>query len=376
VPLAPAFHRERTFRVRRRGQAHFTEDARQKFKEYARLIRQAAETSERSADHRLYWLRQEARRTLEAQLSTILPRLEAASASAQPSLRQRGDKLANAIARVDTSDALEIARLLSGNKDARELAVLTLLTAAFISYPSSRPLMLTAVAGGIDLGAAALLEFRTDTIGAELLGRLPENERAKLLTLLPMAIFAQELARIQAIEEGAIQVRAFATRGILGELAADIGDACYSRVEHIMLRDEPSPITAVLFTTGEGINTRWIGSMLVLENRVGEQPVLILRALNPTSEFLQEYSAGDFIDGALAYLRDVADVRGGTRVVAPVELSVDGALSNRAEIRSAFAPFIHGEPLILAEEEDFNGYDLTEGKVRFVEPLAVPSPLV
>lgn len=115
--------------------------------------------------------------------------------------------------------------------------------------------------------------------------------------------------------------------------------------------------------------------MLVLENRVGEQPVLIVRALNPTSEFLQEYSAGDFIDGALAYLRDVADARGGTRVVAPVELSVDGALSNRAEIRSGFAPFIHGEPLVLAEKEDFNGYDLTEGKVRFVEPLVLSTAL-
>lgn len=208
VPLSPAFQRETTFRVRRRGQAHFTEDARQKFEEYAVLIRRAAEISEESADQLLYWLREEARRTLDAQLNTILARLKAAAAIAQPSLRQQADKLGDAIARIDASDVLEIARLLNWNKDARELAVLSLLAAAFISYPSSRPLMLSAVAGGIDLGAAALLEFRTDTIGAELLGRLPENERAKLLTLLPMAIFAQELARIQAIEEGAVQVRA------------------------------------------------------------------------------------------------------------------------------------------------------------------------
>jgi hypothetical protein len=380
-PIDAWYRHEHSFIVRGKGKIDFTVDETAKFKEFERYATEADELLRTSAAEAPTVLRDRAVGLLQTELLKLekkAPSADRVSAMAQHE-RQK-NSLLDLIERLHepslTPRALTV--LLARSPVTRRLATHAVFVAAFLQFPEVRESLLAAIKRGPETGVQALREFRTNAVGEELLRGAADDEREVILGALPMDIFSKQLKRITAIEEGAETVRAFATRGILGELAGDIGDACYTNVENIMERERPSKITAVIFTTGHGFQTEFVGSMLVLENTFEGKPVLIVRGLNPTPEFLATHSAEDFINGALEFLTIAAQKRGdGTKIVAP--LHDLGALSNRPEVHSAFDAFKIDGDVFLDIDENFNDHPLRKiehgNPKKIVEPMAPQAPV-
>lgn len=201
-------------------------------------------------------------------------------------------------------------------------------------------------------------EFKRDMLKDHLLGDLSVDEQRNVLELIDIDIFAKTKSKVQGTRSsGRTAVTAFFNKGILGELAGDVGDACYTNESDIM--HYPSMEGAVLFTSGEGRERKFVGSMLVLTNTIDGKEVWVARALNPTDDFLSEHSAESFLGGALTFLRDAADAAGVERIVLPH--GTFGVLSNRSRIDDAGKGYIRGQGVVLDGEDYFNGAPLRKG---------------
>ncbi|MCX5782218.1 MAG: hypothetical protein NT145_05890, partial [Elusimicrobia bacterium] len=230
---------------------------------------------------------------------------------------------------------------------------------AFDENPGLGQNILNKLSEGVNIGSlSAIMELKSVFIKAHT--HFDKNVKKPVFKLFndikEIEVEVNEVVKNRSSEK--LKVEAFFTKGILGEMAGDIGDACYTREEDIM---GESRITAVIFSAGEGLESRFVGSMLVLKNKVKGKPVLILRAINPTNEFLEEYSAEDFLQEAIAYVEKAAKEMG-----AEVLLSDESeTTSNRDIVYEAVRKFIvNPKPVKLDEQEYFNDYDITNSCVR------------
>jgi len=203
-------------------------------------------------------------------------------------------------------------------------------------------------------------EMRDDTLSDHVLKEIkdPKIKKEFMKYFLP-AIFENLTgpSKLESIEGTPAKIKAFATKGILGEMAGDIGDACYTAVLNLM---EHTHITAVIFSQELGddeINKKKLtGSMLLLENTSAGEPVLIMRAVNPSDTFLGTYSAVDFLNAAIKYTYALAEARGIKTVLIPINNV--GALSNRTDIIDQFSNFVEGDFISIDTSENLNGYQL------------------
>lgn len=223
------------------------------------------------------------------------------------------------------------------------------------------PELRDAIPEGVTEGVPFILRFKYEYLAHAV-------EGAKQKTILPAfktVIFESAEERRKAVGN-ATMARAFITKGFVGALAPDIGDACYSAVNDLM--GYPTLVGAVIFTTGDGPDAEYAGSMLILENTVEGEKVWILRAINPRERFLAEHNARSFLEGAITYAWSLADAAGVRRVLAPGGQT--GALTNRAAVAVAMSAFYAGETVALDRGEALNGYSITSSCRPVIRPGA------
>ncbi|MBP6993646.1 GNAT family N-acetyltransferase [Candidatus Woesebacteria bacterium] len=252
---------------------------------------------------------------------------------------------------------------------AQEVVTNSLIREVIKEYPEVKDKVADFRGNGITLyGVNQLIEIKNVIIKDHILGSLTLKEKRTLLDLINLKSLEEAKKRAEGTSDGYI-VRAFATKGILGEMAGDLGDACYTRECNIM---QQKRITGVIFTVNNGTTEELAGSMLLLENTVNGKPVLVMRAINPSPYIDSELNTDDFLRGVISYVQRIAAARGIDTVLVT---TVRGALSNRDSIYAAIPSyFTDNELTTLDTPEVFNGYDITGGvrRVRVDDVVIVP----
>jgi len=357
-----------TFVVRRRGKIRATQETETVFEKYCLLFNIVKGLFGQSVNRQIRYVRQEMEGIINEKIGKLREVFEEIpEETAQKFIQPQIDKL-NKLKNVlqeKFSSLLELAvavvEIMDGEIDLLEHPLaLAIITQTFNEHPNINQIMEELEEGASIRTLARIMEIRNTFIKDHTLKEVDKKARKSLLNLLDVGEFEDVLSRVKAIENGAVEVIAFPTKGILGEMAGDIGDACYTAQELIMGLKH---LAAVIFTIGEGLDKKFAGSMLILENSVNGKPVFIMRAINPSEEFINEYSPESFLKNVIGYIEEIAEAKGGF-VVAPVKYT--GALTNRrGSIDTAIKEFVvDGETVSLDKKENFNGYDITNRCVK------------
>ncbi len=336
-PLKPEYAENisYTFEVRKAGKATFSNVAADAFDQFKEAILKAEEIVKQ-----------------EQTPEKVLAKLKAEYAEAALSDTDK-QAVANA------TNLIELAAVLTPSS-----AVITIMAAQLLSTPEYQEFttgLLMSVRSGLSVqSVAALIEMRNVMLKDHVLAQTPDEMKRSILKKMWIKTFEEELGRIRTIEGDKLRITARPTKGVIGEMAGDLGDACYTAVSNIM---EKKNLTAVALSEGSGEEEQFAGSTLLLENTVGGNPVLILRAIDPSARITEKYSTDDILEGVIGYAEDIArtiEAKTGKKVKVLAPLDMQGALSNRAQItKSAFQAFVLGSALTLDQTETFNGYDIT-----------------
>jgi len=206
-----------------------------------------------------------------------------------------------------------------------------------------------------------LLEFRKDLVKLHLLENMDEKMKGKIVNALAMLEFEKMASQVKESDVYSTIVSVYLTRGILGEMAGYIADACYTRVCDLMSLGH---ISVAIFTTGEGLEQKIIGSALILENTVNKKPVMIVNAINPSNSFITKFSDVDFVNGFLTYLDMIAVYRGVT-LISPV--SNYSTISNRSSVARVMPQFVISQDVMKLDTPEFlagKAYDITSKNVK------------
>lgn len=152
-------------------------------------------------------------------------------------------------------------------------------------------------------------------------------------------------------------------RGVLGECAGYVGEACYTR-QFPLLKERPNliPIMPIL---EENEERELSGSNLCFEVTANQgEKCLLLRAVNPNDRLLDKVTTSSYCLAFIEYAKKVAKARGISRVIAP---DGSGVISNRPGVTTFFQDYLNnseepevGDTVKLDEPFDFNGYNITE----------------
>ncbi len=120
------------------------------------------------------------------------------------------------------------------------------------------------------------------------------------------------------------------TKGVLRELAAYIGDSCYTPQEELLAEKHPN-VTAVIMkqiNRGSG-EERFVGSSLLIDTTdTNGNRVVVIRALNPIENIINKLSVSDFYDQFTSYIKSaVGDDCTGVGIV--IDNRAGGAATNR-----------------------------------------------
>ncbi len=358
-PLEAVYNEKHSFSVRKIGKVEFSKDVNDALLKYQNWVKQGIDLSTMPLPEQLKQLKAEIAEGLDKQLEKIR------TGSGDPSYIQTEISkivaLKNSLP--ETSDLLGLLRNIvmkmgNGINVIDGPVAIALIVHTLNSYPNQR-LELSKVLeqGPLFNFVPKLIALKDEFIKENILKDVDKGIQKPLLNLFKFNQIEKEIKDVIYLQETA-KVEAFATKGILGEMAGDIGDACYTQ-QHLITGIKH--LTPVIFTTGKGLDKKLVGSMLILENSQENKPVLITRAINPRDEFISEYSSEDFVKGAIEYAEKVAKVKEAS-VSAPVK--VPGSLTNRhGFIDIAIGKFVTGDAVKLNKIENFNGYDITNGCV-------------
>ena len=363
-----------SFVVRQNARADLTPNEKVIFEKYRRLSSVASDALSRRN------IVEHFKDMAQARIDIIRAELEARLASAPDEMAKIGitqsikrlKKAGTAITMAETLVDLNIALMRSaGNlvKNDREpeggdesgltlqgVVIASLFAEAFRQSPELKTKLNGVLTEGVtrSVFAGALSEFRDISLKEHILKGVPKSDIKNILKTFSVP----DITEAAGTEGETTKVTAFITKGILGEMAGDIGDACYTAVQDLM--GQGSMVGAVIFTTGEGMDREPAGSMLILENSINGEKTWILRAINPSDKLVSQYSAEEFLKGMLEYVEVVAKTAGVKHIVAPV--GVRGALSNRGQIadKDVIEKFTAGEKVTLDKWENLNGYSLKE----------------
>ncbi len=194
-------------------------------------------------------------------------------------------------------------------------------------------------------------------LGGNLIGALQEN---------PFSLNVRETFFVRRLgktkEEGADCIEASITKGVLGELAGDIGHTCYSKLADIMIY--PRMVGAVIFTRGKEYQREFVGSSFILENTINGDLVWIICALNFQENFLGKYKLNDFVSGMITYIQNLAKHERVQLVLSPVGLPT--AVSMRSRVSRVFTEFVTGSYLFLDHKENFYNHPMQDKVKAFI----------
>lgn len=391
--LKPAFKVEHSFDVGQTSDVALTPEEENVFSRYFNsqnpqsVLSRALALSGKTSGEQLEMLREQAAEKLNQKIQAAEASLNKPDLGekARNSINTKIASLRKVLSDIGSDETLLafVQRLVSikelnDSREVRDDIAVVLFLAAFEKPGQKEALLAALQLGSTRKKLEYALEFKADFIKEHVLDQITDKDMKKrLLQSIDIGALTSRLLDQGPFTGEKTKIRAYTTKGLLGELAASIGNACYSKSENgfIMARTAPSPITAVIFESGEGPTLQLAGSMLILENSVNGRPVLIMRALNPSSE----ENAEDMINGAIQLVEKIAENierETGDKPLIVAPLGQAGSLSNRSGINDTFKTFAVGVgTLTLEKEETFNGFghDMTAGVISEVMSRTLPS---
>ncbi|HTB49007.1 MAG TPA: hypothetical protein VK712_02900 [Verrucomicrobiae bacterium] len=153
------------------------------------------------------------------------------------------------------------------------------------------------------------------------------------------------------------------SRGLLLEVSGQLADACWEN-QYDNIADELPNVTAVTIRRSPGgKNDRLVGSFILIETRDAqtEEPVLIIRGLNPIENFINSVDVDDFFDVVFDYTHKTADRLGAKLGIAIADSSVSFG-TNRPVVHGYMAKMKRGLTRVPVprSETEFNGYEIQD----------------
>ncbi|MGB2662255.1 MAG: hypothetical protein WBD04_07720, partial [Candidatus Omnitrophota bacterium] len=348
------------FEVRRRGRAAFTKDEWNAFENHKKLAKEAASLLEE--EDVLLTLKERIAPIIHKQIDSIESNLSRITdEKARESVFRQAEKLKTALDEINNVDSMvKLVETIVKNlnvgkmKDLQHIVALALVAETFSQFPQQKEELMPLFNRGLSVPfLQKIIKLKNEFLKLNILADVEESVKKEALKTFRIKALKTALDRVETASE-TTNIKCFITRGILGEMAGDIGDACYTAVPDLM--NYLTMVGAVLFTRGEGLEKEFAGSMLILENTIGGEKTWILRAVNPREDFISAHSAEDFLKGAIDYVKGLAKIAGVKHIVAPV--GDQGAMSNRTPVKSAIGNFVSEDTITLDRPEDLNGYEL------------------
>ncbi len=382
---------EGAFPVRKLGRIEFTADEKAMFERYKSLAQESVDIiRQKEKEAHIDYIREITKRVIQQEIDVLRNKLDnQTNEKAKENIASQISLLESTRNSLESADSLvgiiailvdKINKIVEKSIDLQDIAIISLLVETFSQYPELAEAMRGSLQNDISLSAIErIIELKDTFLKEHILIDIDKETSKKILRLFRIRIFEEARDRVKALTES-IAVNAFITKGILGEMAGDIGDACYTAQPDIMRY--PTMEGAVIFTTGENLEKQLIGSMLLLKNSINGKKAWILRAINPQEKFISEYSTEDFLKGmieyitacAISYNRDKSNDEKIYYIVVPVPST--GALSNRGTIQSSIAKMASDETVPLDQEEEFNGYNIKESCKTIVSIDIAASPVI
>ena len=156
------------------------------------------------------------------------------------------------------------------------------------------------------------------------------------------------------------------SKGLLRVFSGDLGGACTSNRAQELAIGKYEGITAYALVINKGQNNeRFGGSFLVVEAETKDkQPMLVLRANNPSQSLVQTVDTDNLIKNIIGEVKNIAE-RKGISYVGVIRDNASQACSNRTEVSEYYKKnFAENMKVELKKTEDttFNGYDIHNSK--------------
>jgi|GEM_PF-1977878 len=166
----------------------------------------------------------------------------------------------------------------------------------------------------------------------------------------------------ETTSEKTIPVTLVPVRGVFRIFSGDIGDACFTSQHKTLAQGTFEKLTAFVFVTNRGKKDERIqGSVLVVEAETPEGiPVLVVRANNPSENFMRSVDAKICMTRVLEEMTALAQRRNIPLVVVPRD-GASASSSNREIVVQTYRSFPwydSADPIELKNEPEtrFNGY--------------------
>lgn len=191
-------------------------------------------------------------------------------------------------------------------------------------------------------------------------GLRPQVEK-NIIVQTQRAIISLEQAS-EITSKRTVPVTLIPVRGVLRIFSGDIGDACFTSQHREFAQGQYEKLTAFVFVTNRGTKDERIqGSVLAVETETPEgTPVLLVRANNPSENFVRSVDANILVTKTLEEMKTLAHRRDIPIVVIPRDNASESG-SNRVLVTEKYQelPEYHSaEPIQLKDEPEtnFNGY--------------------
>jgi hypothetical protein len=154
------------------------------------------------------------------------------------------------------------------------------------------------------------------------------------------------------------------SRGLLLEVSGQLADACWED-NYPRIADQFPNITSITIRRDPGgKNDRLVGSFILIETKDDDtnEPVLIIRGLNPIENFINSVDVEDFFDAVIDYTQKTAKQLGAKLGIAIADSSSNFG-TNRPAIHGYMAKMKKELTQIPVPESEttFNGYNIEDG---------------
>jgi len=191
-----------------------------------------------------------------------------------------------------------------------------------------------------------------------------DKETLKCLKgVLNVSALEQELARWRNQEtRGTMDLGFVPNRSLATEFSGHFADACWASKEESILEDHPNFIGLTMVQNPGDPKFESIagGAFLIETQDEFEEPLLVIRGLNPRENVVNQLSPEDFWKKLVGYLKPLAEAKG-RKLAVVIDNHSGGAATNRPVLFDFLSELSKTMELVtLAEDEDteFNGYNI------------------
>jgi hypothetical protein len=181
--------------------------------------------------------------------------------------------------------------------------------------------------------------------------------------LLNISALEHEMARWQnQTTKGTMAMKFVPSRDLLTEFSGHIGDACWASEYDSILQEFPNFVSlTVIQNPDDPKHERLAGSSLLIET-VGKdnEPLLVIRGLNPLENLINQLDVKDFYNNLIEYLKPIAE-KAGRKLAIVIDEYSGGSGTNRPVLFNYLNQLkrkLKQVKLKTNEGTEFNDYDI------------------